>query len=146
MPTTAKLTAAVLLAVLGWFAADLVKPYLAEGRPVGLFSPISAGFGALIGWTFTGRRLHRGRGPALGIGLASAALLVFWVVLGFSLYEMVQRSMSLRYGGPTEALEAMVKIAVENLAVAAQPDVIGALLLGGAIVGGVTRWVGGRFR
>ena len=146
MPTAAKLVAALLLAALGWFAADLVKPYLVEGRPVGLFSPVAAGLGLAVGWAFTGRRLERRTGGAVGIGLASAALLVFWVTVAFSGYEMIMRSTQRRYHGPVDALQGMVELGLDDLRRAAQPDVIIALVVGGLVVGAVTHWVSRRFR
>jgi hypothetical protein len=146
MPTTAKLVAAVLLAALGWFSAELVKPYLDPSQPVGLFSPVSAGFGLALGWVFTGRRLQARQGTGVGIGIASAALLVFWVTLAFSGYEMITRSMRLAYDGPVEALQSMVDIGIEYLKTAAQADVIAALVVGGIAVGSITQWTVRRFR
>lgn len=146
MPTSARLVAALLLAALGWYGAELIKPYLNEGRQVGLFAPISAVWGVIVGWTFTGRRLQAGSGTAAGIGLASSALLVFWAVLGFSGYEMVRRSMQQTYNGPVDAVQGMVEIAIKDLAIAAQIDVIAVLVLGGLIAGTVTQWVARRYR
>lgn len=146
MPTTARLVAAILMAALGWLAAELVKPYLPEAQPVGLFSPISAGIGVLVGWTFTGRRLQAGTGTAAGIGLAGAALLVFWVTLIFAGYEMTRRSLRVIYDGSVEALQDMVEIAVDDLKMAAQIDVVLGLVLGGLAVGAITQWVARRFR
>lgn len=146
MPTTARLVAAVLLALLGYAVAELAKAYIKEEVPVGLFSPVSAGFGLLVGWSFTGRRLDAGTGKAVGIGLASAFLLVFWVSLAFSLYEMVRRSMRRAYDGPVEALQGMVEIAIENLKTVAQADVIVALVVGGLVAGAITEWAARRYR
>jgi hypothetical protein len=146
MPTSSKLVAALLYAALGWFTADLVKPLLTEGTPVGLFSPISAGFGLLVGWVFVGTRIGAGQGGPVGIGLTGSILLVFWVVLTFSGYEMVRRSMRLSYDGPVEALQSMFELAVEYLYMAAVPEVIGSLVAGGIIAGWLTGAVARRWR
>ncbi len=138
MPTTAKLVAAICLAMLGWLVADLIKPLLPEGTQVGLFSPISAAWGALTGWRFTGRRLEEGTGAPLGTGLGSAVVLVFWMLLSFSGYEMVRSSVQLHYEGVVEALQGMFQIAVDYLLLAATPEVIGALVIGGALTGVAT--------
>lgn len=145
MPTASKLAAALLFAVLGWITADLVKPLLEEGTPVGLFSPVAAGFGLLVGWVFVGRRIGSGQGGSVGIGLTGSVLLVFWVVLTFSGYEMTIRSMRLSYDGPIEALQGMFEQAVEYLWMAAVPNVIGALVIGGIVAGWLTGAVARRW-
>lgn len=146
MPTTARLVAALLLAALGWFTADLVKPYLPEAQPVGLFSPISALVGLGVGWIFTGKKLHGGEGSAVGIGLSSALLLVFWVAFIFSGYEMLQKALRKSYDGPTEAAVDTFAIILDQLKTAAQPDVIAAIVVGGVVAGALTRWTAARFR
>jgi len=145
MPTASKLAAALLFAALGWFSADLVKPLLPEGTKVGLFSPVSAGFGVLIGWAFVGRRIGAGLGGALGIGLTGSVLLVFWVVLAFAGYEMFIQSMRLRYDGPVEAIQAMFELGVGYLVFVAAPTVIATLILGGLGAGWLTGQVARRW-
>lgn len=145
MPTAARLTAAVLLAALGWFVAGLIVPYLTEGRQVTYFAYTAAGVGALVGWFFAGRKFDRAAGTAGGIGFASASLLVFWTGTLTSLYEMVQRSTRLAYDGPVEALQGMVEIFIKDIRDAAQVDVIIALLIGGMAVGTITNWVARRY-
>lgn len=145
MPTAARLVAALFFAALGWFCADLYKPLLAENTAVGLFSPVSAGFGLAVGWVFTGQRIERGLGSGPGIGLTSAALLVFWVLLAFSGYKMVMNSMRKYYDGPVEALQAMFGIAVDYARLALTPEVVGALVVGGLVGGLITEWTARRW-
>lgn len=145
MPTAAKLMAAICLAALGWLVADLIKPLLPEGTQVGLFSPISAAWGAIVGWQFTGKRLGDRTGTAMGIGMGSVFLLGFWVLLSFSGYEMIRLSMRNRYDGPVEALQNMFQIAVDYLWDAASLEVIGALLIGGLITGVLTAFAAKRW-
>jgi hypothetical protein len=146
MPTTARLVAAVLMAALGWGISVLSVSYLPDGQPVGLFAPISAAWGAVVGWTWTGGKIQNGSGRPVGIGLAGVAILVFWVSLSFSLYEMVRQAVRVRYDGPVEALEDMFKIAIDYLRDQAQPDIILALLVGGVVIGFITGWTARRFR
>ncbi len=138
MPTTAGLVAAIFFAALGWFCADLIKPLLPEATAVGLFSPVSAAFGAVIGWVFAGRRLYAGLGRGFGIGLTTSALLAFWVLLSFSGYEMLRFSMRMRYDGPIEALQDMFRIMVDYAWLVTTPSVIGTLVIGGLIGGWLT--------
>ncbi len=143
MPTSARLVSALFFAALGWLCAELYKPLLPEGTALGLFAPISAGFGALVGWTFTGKRADMaaniGAGGGLGIGLTSSFLLLFWVLLTFSGYKMLQNSLRKFYDGPVQALQDLFAIAVDYLLLAAQsPEIVAALVVGG-LVGG---WIG----
>ncbi|SMH58214.1 TrgA family protein [Maritimibacter sp. HL-12] len=146
MPTMARLVAALMLAALGWFTADLVKPYLPESRPLGLFAPVSAVVGLGVGWIFTGRRLHGGAGSAPGIGLSSVALQVFWVVFIFAGYDMLQRALRKTYDGPMEALVDAFSLMSEHAMLAAQVEVIAVLVLGGLVTGTVVQWVAARWR
>ncbi len=145
MPTTARLFAALFFAALGWFTTDLIKPLLPPGTQVGLFAPTAAGFGILVGWFFTGKRLFAGEGGGLGIGLTSSALLVFWVLLTFSGREMLTLSMRKAYDGPVEALQDMFRIAVEYLVLAGIPSVIGTLVVGGLLGGWITDQIAKRW-
>ncbi len=145
MPTTARLVAAVLFAALGWLCADLYKPLLPEGTPVGLFSPVSAGFGLLVGWNFTGRRIERRLGSGFGIGLTSSLLLVFWVLLAFSGTKMLQNSLRKYYDGPVEALQGLFAIGLDYARLGATPEIVAALVVGGLVGGRITEWVAGRW-
>lgn len=146
MPTTARLVAAILFAMIGWFTADLVKPLLPEGMAVGRFSPVSAAFGLAVGWVFCGKRLEAGATGGFGIGLTSSVLLTFWVLLTFSGYQMLEISMrSNRYDGPVEALIGMSGIFVENLWMIATPPIIGTLAVGGLLAGWITEKIARRW-
>lgn len=139
MPTAAKLVAALFFAALGWFCADLVKPQLPEGTQALWFSPVSAAWGLIVGWTFCGRRIvdRDATGPTMG--LTTVLLMVFWVLLSFSGTDMIRFSLRKRYDGPVEALQSMFEIAIDYLKLAATPEVIGALVVGGLIGGFLTK-------
>ncbi len=136
MPTAAKLISALVMALLGWGVAHLVVPHLPPETRIGWFREISAGLGLLVGWRFLGRRAGGGWNLAPGYGLGAAAILVFWMLLVFSGYEMLRRAMRKAYGGdPVAALKDMVQIAMDD-AVYLQPfEVWGALVLGGLAAG-----------
>src|SRR6056297_1256011 len=104
MPTAAKLLAAVAFAALGFLAAETVKPHMVEGTQFGVFSYICAGIGALCGWMVMGGLVGAGYRAAAGYGVRTAATLVFWALLGFSIYEMILRATKMRYDGPMDAL------------------------------------------
>lgn len=148
MPTFARLAGAVLLAVLGGYAAMLARAHLPEGEPGGMLIQVTAAAGAVIGWVFTGRHLDRGRGNGVAIGISSALLLVFWVGFLFSGQEMIYRATTRnQYGGsPTDAVQDVFNIFIDYVRDVLQPDVILALGLGGVVVGVATAFVGKRFR
>jgi hypothetical protein len=152
MPTTARLVAAILMAALGYFLAELVKPYLPPAQPVGLFAPLSALVGLVIGWVHTGKHLQMAitnrsdHVPAAGLGIIGVVLVILTVTLLFSLYEMNHRSTRLHYDGPTEAVLDAIDIGIGYLKLAAQMDVIIAALVGGVAVGMITAWVARQFR
>ena len=146
MPTTARLVAALMLAGLGWGVSMLVVTYLPPETQVGWFGPVAAGFGIIVGWSYTGRRLDRGRGSAVSVGLTSVIAQVFWVLLTFSIVEMVRRSLRKIYDSPPEAVVDVFRIALDYLAVTAQSDVVLALVIGALVVGALTKGVAARFR
>ncbi|HHB80865.1 MAG TPA: TrgA family protein [Aliiroseovarius sp.] len=146
MPTTSRLVAAILMAGRAWSGAQNARAYVPEGKPVGLFAPVSAAIGVGTGWFWTGRQIEKGAASGMSLGFVGAGIALFWVVVGFSGYEMVQRAMKLRYHGPVEGLEDMVGIAVDYLRDQARLDVMGLLGLGGAVIGAIVQWVARRFR
>ncbi|MDA5094682.1 TrgA family protein [Aliiroseovarius sp. KMU-50] len=146
MPTAAKLVAGVFFAALAYLLADMIKPYLPDGRSYAAFSPAFAALGLLVGWRFTGQRLGRGLGTVVGIGLSSGFLLCLWGLILFSGYEMVRMSMRKAYDGPVEAMKGMIGIAVDYvLLIAPQPDVMVALVLGSLFGGWLTRITSSRW-
>lgn len=147
MPTMARLVAAILMAALGWGAAALAVRYAPDGVPTGLVAPVSALWGLVLGWVWTGGRLQAGAGKPLGYGFMGAVLLVFWVVLSFALVEMIQRALHIRYHGePMAALEDMMAISIDYLRLVAHGDVLAVLALGGLAIGAITGWAARRFR
>ncbi|GAA3875360.1 TrgA family protein [Celeribacter arenosi] len=139
MPTGPKLVAALWFALLGWFAAELVKPYLPDGTQVRNMSLIAAGFGGLVGWVFMGRRAGDTIQAAYAYGLSSSVLLSFWTIGYFALETMLKRALDKRYNGAVEALLGMIDTMAEYaLYVVARPDVAITLVIGGLFGGWLT--------
>lgn len=131
MPTAPKLVAAIWFALLAWFAAELAKMHLPESSFVGKMSLISAAFGFLVGWIFTGKRAGDTMRAAYGYGLTSVLLLLFWCVLYFSVEQMLMRAWNGRYKGPMHALSGGVDLFREYVLIAIRPDVALTLIVGG---------------
>ena len=113
MPTVGKLISAFGLAALGWQATQTVKAIWPIEESFGHFSLFTALLGLLVGWWVMGRRIGRGYMAALGAGLTGLGAYLFWEVLLLSFYDMIQRSLDLRYDGPVEAIQGMFEIAFE---------------------------------
>ncbi|MCP3971779.1 MAG: TrgA family protein [Rhodobacteraceae bacterium] len=136
MPTMPKLIAAILVAALGYVAADRVAGHLPPETPSGILRELVAFFGLMVGWRFLGRRVGDGLSQGLGVGLSAVALLVLISLIWFSGYEMIRRAMRMAYGGnPFAALQDMMQIAIKQSVYLAHADVIGVLVLGGIVVG-----------
>lgn len=105
MPTAAKLIAAIMLAITGWFCSELIKPLMEEGRDLSMFSPISAVVGAYVGWRFLGPRADRELGSALSNTFTTALVQIVLTVFIFALLQMLKNSLRKLYHGPMEALQ-----------------------------------------
>ena len=146
MPTMSKLFAAILIAALGYFAADRVAVNLPEEIPPGVMRPVMAFFGIFVGWRLLGPRTGGGMRASMGLGLSSAALLTIIGVFWFAGYEMLRRALRKAYGGnPFEALQDMFQIAVDRLEHLAHADVVAVLVIGGLLAGAICEFVGRRW-
>lgn len=149
MPTASKLVACVFFAVLGYVMAESYK----RGYPVGEqpafgnFSFICAAIGLICGWMVVGTLSGKGYGKAWGLGVRTAITTVFWALLGFSIYTMVERSTKGRYGGsPMEALSGAIGLVVENGQRALTSHFLLTLFIGGVIGGLVTEFARKRWK
>ncbi|WP_292965274.1 TrgA family protein [Novosphingobium sp. UBA1939] len=138
MPTASKLVAAVLFAIVGAVAAHLFLPTLPEGTPPGYLREVSAAVGAFWGWRTMGRRVGKGMGEAAGSGIVTSVVMLFWVMLLFSVYLMIRRSMRGLFDGPMDALLGVLNIMYDyghNLLAPGTPI---ALIVGGILAGWLT--------
>lgn len=133
MLTAPRLVAAVLLAVVGYLASELIKPLMPEGKDFGYFSYLNAVLGAFTGWIVIGKRVGRGVSPAIGHGFTAAVALAFWGLFVQSGNEMLRLALRRRYDGPLEALTDMFRIGIEFAVTMATVPVWGTLLLGGIL-------------
>ncbi len=146
MPTAAKLTAAVIFAILGFFAVQLYLPHLPQELPVGLLRESAAVLGIIIGWRVMGRLAGRGYTEAVGSGIRTSVALVFWALLLFAIHLMIKRAFKMMYEGPMEAVIGVFSLMLEYGRALWAADVLALLLLGGALGGIVTEWAGKRWR
>ena len=96
MPTGAKAVAAVTFAVVGWLTANAYVPNMPSAESVGSFRELTALLGALIGWRVMGNSVGNGYAAAAGSGWKTVVVLVFYALLLFAIYEMLQQSVKMR--------------------------------------------------
>ena len=144
MPTAPKLVSFVLFALLGYFAAVTFGHQMPEGASLGYLPEYSAGIGAVVGWFVMGRSTGRGTSSAIGSGIKTSLLTVFWVLLVFSIYLMIKKSTHMMYDGPMEAVLAIFDIMVKYGTFALTPEVLGTLAVGGMLGGVLAEWVSRR--
>lgn len=146
MPTAARLFAAAAFAAIGFFAAEVYKPGLPPETQFGRFTLICTLIGILCGWLVMGRLAGRGMRAAFGSGLRTSANMVFYAMLVFSVYEMVQRSLRKRYDGVFEAVIGTFDIALAYGAALLRPEPLIILVLGGIAGGALSEWSSRRWR
>jgi hypothetical protein len=135
MPTAAKLVSAVLFAFLGYFVADLYAQGIETGARTTWLHESAAAISLLCGWRVMGVLVGKGMSAAMGSGVRTALTAVFFTLLLFAVYEMVVISTKGRYDGPMEAVLAVFEIIVEYGRGLMTPEIIGTLLVGGALGG-----------
>jgi hypothetical protein len=135
MPTAAKLFGAAAFAILGWISANIYANAMPEGSQTGLMREIVALLGVIVGWRVLGGNAGKGYNPATGTGLRAGIILVFFALLGFSIYEMVLSSMQMRYDGPMEAVLGVFDLMMDYGKVMLTTQMIGTLVVG-SILGG----------
>ena len=147
MPTGGKLVAAIIFGALAFFISDLVKPLLVEshGNDLGWFSRWNGLIGVLMGWQIIGKTAGRGYRTAFGMGLTTLAATVFWCLVLWSAWEMIQRSMRRAYNGAVEALQDMTQIFIEYAILGAQQDILIAAVVGALFAAWVTEFFGKRW-
>lgn len=148
MPTAAKLVAAIIFAVVAWLAADQYAPLMPDGRPAGVLREVSAIIGVMCGWTVLGGFLMkpRGRIEAMGTGVRTSITITVIVLVIFSVWDMLYRSIQGRYDGPMEAVLDIFGRAVVLGQPMFNPGVVSVLLLGGLIGGAAAHWAGSKWK
>ncbi len=135
MPTAARLIAALCLGLLAFVASTQVVPLMPEGTDFGYFFHVNVILGLLTGWIYMGRRVGYGLVPAINNGLTGAAVMVLWALFVQGIWEMFDRAMRNRYGGPFEALLEILTLSIEFFFVISVPAVLLPLVLGGCLAG-----------
>ncbi len=146
MPTTGKAVAAILMAILAWYASEMFRPLMPEGTGFGWFNWVNVALGVLSGWIVIGSRLNHGFSQSIGAGLTGVGAMVFWAVFLQSLNEMLRGALEKRYSGPVEGIVAIFEIAIDYLVTMWHMPLIVLLVVGGMVIGLVSELVARRWR
>ncbi|WIY24188.1 TrgA family protein [Parasedimentitalea psychrophila] len=146
MPTGAKLTAALCLALLAFILSEEIKPLMPEGTSFDNFTYLNMAIGLVVGWVVMGKRAGRGTVPAINNGISGVAVMLFWGLFIYGADEMFRLAMRNRYDGPFEALSQIFVIGLDYATVIFVPQVIATVLIGALVSGLVTESASRRWR
>tara|TARA_R110000822_G_scaffold44281_1_gene118948 strand:+ start:563 stop:1003 length:441 start_codon:yes stop_codon:yes gene_type:complete len=145
MPTAARLTAAMCLAVLAGILSKMIIPLMPENTQFCYFIPINVALGLLAGWTVMGPRASRGITAGINNGFTGVLILILWGLATHSVREMLKKALLRRYDGMGEALIASISIAAEYFMVIATLPIAITVIVGGALSGVITNLVNRRY-
>ena len=146
MPTGAKAMAAISFAVVGFIAALAYIPNMPEAGSVGSLPLGVAAIGAIVGWRVMGNSVGHGYFRAIGSGLKTMIVLVFFALLLFGIYEMLQNSVKMYYDGPQEAILDVFQRMMDRSVPLLNGRVLAAILIGGTVAGLMTENASRRWR
>uniref|UniRef100_UPI00404857D8 TrgA family protein n=1 Tax=Yoonia sp. TaxID=2212373 RepID=UPI00404857D8 len=144
MPTAARLTAAILFAIVGYFIFTAMVPSFGDDVIPRYLLPLSIGTGLWSGWVLCGPNAHGVR-SGVGTGFTAIVGMVFLIMFILSFVQMIQLSLRRRYDGPMEAIVDVFTLMYENVMMFATPEMGVTLLAGGFIAGFLTGVMGKRY-
>lgn len=145
MPTTARLVAAICLAVLAWVVTGQVITEMTERTNFGNFRVITTGLGLLVGWFVIGSRVGTDYVTSISIGLTGMVALVFWGLFVQAGNEMLRLSLARRYDGAIEAIVAVFQIGIDYAGHLMYPNILLTLVVGGVLSGVISEYANRRW-
>ncbi|MEM9756082.1 MAG: TrgA family protein [Pseudomonadota bacterium] len=140
MPTAARLVAAVLYALIAFFAASAIPETLTNSSITlpDYFAPSIMAIGVWQGWMVLGKQVGRGYTAAIGNGIRTSIQIAFFALLLWSLTRMfylaVTRTTYRDFGVAVfDALGFFLEFTVEFIS---QVDAV-AIVIGGGIIAGI---------
>lgn len=144
--TAARVIGALLLAGLGWFVSDLIRPLMPESTVFGWFNHVNLALGFMVGWSMLASRAGGGIMAAMSSGLTTAFSLAMIGLLAQAINEMLRLSTKKMYSNPMRALEDTFRIMAEFGAVLLHPTVIGPLIIGSVVIAILVELANGAWR
>lgn len=146
MPTGAKAMAAISFAVVGWLIANAYVPNMPQAQSVGRFRELTGLIGAIVGWRVMGPSVGKSYLQAIGSGWKTVIVLVFFALLLFGIYEMLQLSVKMRYDGPLEAIVDVFRRMMDRSQALMSAGVVAVMVIGGGVAGILTENANRRWR
>jgi hypothetical protein len=146
MPTGAKAMAAISFAVVGWLIANAYVPNMPQAQSVGRFRELTGLIGAIVGWRVMGPSVGKSYLQAIGSGWKTVIVLVFFALLLFGIYEMLQLSVKMRYDGPLEAIVDVFRRMMDRSQALMSTGVVAVMVIGGGVAGILTENANRRWR
>jgi len=144
MPTAARLTGAILFALVGYFIFVTMTPVYGEEVVPRYLLPLCLATGLWAGWVLCGSQANS-IGKGIGTGLTAIVAQAFWILTILAFVTMIARSLRKRYDGPVEAITDVFALMFEDVQRFATPDIGMVLLVGGLAAGIVTGYIGKKF-
>lgn len=148
MPTAARLVASVVFAAVAWLAAHQYALAMPGDQPAGWLREVSVVIGLIAGWWVMGGFMtrRRGRVEAIGTGLRTSLTMAFFVLVVFSVTEMLTRAIDGDYAEPMAALIDVFAQALRLGEGLLNMGVLGVLLLGGILGGALSHMAAARWK
>lgn len=138
MPTGPKAVAAVLLGALGLVTSLMMLDYLPPIDIMPSYVLFCAVIGVMCGWFGLGPRTEARIGIGLSAGITWMLVMTFAMVFLQNFYQMIDRSLALRYRGLEAAINGILTIYGENADMFGDTTLLATLGLGGALAGVLT--------
>ncbi|NBZ87854.1 TrgA family protein [Stagnihabitans tardus] len=137
MPTFAKLTAAVLFAFVGWWAAVTYNAHLPDNVSLPKLPYSMAALGAALGWWSLGPSSGKGYRDTIAYGLRTSVLIGFLAMFGVAFLLMLRKSTNQMYrADPFAAVLDVPDLMYQYGRYMLNQDVLMVLAAGG-IIGGI---------
>ncbi|MCW1917684.1 TrgA family protein [Rhodobacter sp. KR11] len=137
MPTFAKLAAAVVFAIVGYWAAVTYNTKLPDNVSLPRLPLSMLGLGILLGWFSMGPMAGKGYRDSVAYGLRTSVLIGFLAMFGVALLLMLRKSTNRMYrADPFAALLDIPDLMYQYGNYMLQADVLMVLAAGG-IIGGL---------
>ncbi len=128
--------AALVMAIIGFLAADFYAQLYAEGAQLGRFNLWLAATSAIIGYGFLGARVARGAGWAVFYTLQAVALTALVAAMTFALRMVFVFGYRRVYREPGDAVEGFVDHTLRFLAIGLDRDFL-LFLFGASVTAGI---------
>lgn len=121
--------------MIAFFSAEIYKTGYPTPMQWGYFSILSTAIGFLCGWNISGKYAGIGMRAAMGNGLRTSFVIVFYCLILFAVVAMLRRSLMNLYDGIMDALTGVFVYIMQFGAELLRPEPLITLIVGGMLAG-----------